>query len=149
MVFNDDMLNILEKYNGDKEQKSYVKGLNDMLRAVRKIYGENENDGFTADELKRIFGTIYFDEIIKEYSANDIVQKIKNYEKAQLEINVGDEVEGKGYWLQGVVTFINKDSNKVDILCKDGTVAANVLPSSLKKTCRHFDVFNDITKLFN
>ena len=146
--FSETELTRLKKYDNHRVFETYAKGLNDMLNAVRKIYNESDNDGLTVSELIRIFGTSDFSEIITDNSSNDIVREINNYEKEQLEIRVGDEVEGKEVWLKGVVTFVDDESGRVDVLCKNGKTAVNVSPSYLRKTCRHFQLFDNIEKLF-
>lgn len=141
-----------EKRMENKRDESYLKGAEDMRKAISAI--TIVNGGMSAQDLEEFFGAHHYGYILIENSAKDIIDKVNQWkeEKEKLEeteFKVGDEVEFwdtncelfKKYviikadpsstviWLLNLKTFcrIWYDKDKI---------------SDLKKTGRHFDTID-------
>jgi len=106
LVFDEEGLNKLEKYDPDKEydrgfeqgcayaekenklptdaeaygyEKGYEKGLNDAWEAARKIAMYQDNAGLQATDLLNAFKFTAPWSIFKNYSADEAIKKIKAY----------------------------------------------------------------------
>ena len=146
-------LSILEgllRNDRDDAQKqvneAYQKGLDDAWEAAKKIVCDEELDWNT---LLHIFNRGNFDGIFGDFSASEAIEKLKAYEekqKAENEINVGDEVDWSGD--KFIVTRIFQPYDKAeecDGVDMDGCTYHDVLISGLTKTGRHVDI-TDILK---
>ena len=118
------------------------KGLDDAWECVKRIYD------LQCDTVKEIFGSIYFKDVLENYSASEAIAKIKEYEekqKADSEVKVGDEViDGKVFNSgKGIVTFVSP--TVVYVLWYDGSTGRRKL-EDIKKTGIHFDQMVEILK---
>lgn len=59
----------------------YERGLEDAWKAIYKIVADVPEGGLDACSLRDIFGLITLKQIISEYSPQDVMQKIKEYEE--------------------------------------------------------------------
>lgn len=119
---------------------AYERGLDDAWECARKII-----DSATSVEgcewFEEIFGKGTITNIFKEYSASEIIVKIKEYEEKQKqtddEIKVGDEVDVPQLDCKGIVIA---EANKETILVlseyMDGVLRTE--KHKVKKTGRYF-----------
>ena len=70
--------------------KGYNQGLSDAWECARKIA---LTAGLSIDAMYSIFGTEDPEPILREYSVNECIEKIQQYEQEKEEIKVGDEVK--------------------------------------------------------
>ena len=101
----------------------------EVLDAVNRIYD------IPQDDRGGIFpkATYYVSDIVRKYSASEIIEKIRQYEQEQEQIQVGDEVispDGKG-----VVTEISDRTARIMFSSGLGYM---VKSEDLTKTGRHF-----------
>ena len=113
-----------------KTNAAYQKGLEDVWETVKKLFG------YTFEEKATIFKTTSVRDIARKYSASEAIEKIRQYEKEQRKIQVGDEVtDDKGD--TGVCTEISYPANSMHIMYADGT-ATDISLTGVTQTGRHF-----------
>lgn len=145
-----------EKRMEQKRDESYLKGTEDMRKAVNMLY-DARNIGLTPQKMEDLFGTYYIPSILGRFPAITVIDGLKRFlkdkeeEKEKLketEFKVGDEVEHSDH--------INGSCNKYIVIKADSD--SNVLwlldlrtflriwiykdDSSLKKTGKHFDTID-------
>ena len=119
----------------------YEKGLNDAWECARKIFLPVAQEGLPVSTLIQIFGSKPTEYILKKYSASEAMEKIRQYEQEQEEIQVGDEVafhydDGRPDTVV-VVTYIGQDGF-IDGMDGRGTQYAHKNPKKWTKTGRTF-----------
>lgn len=119
-------------------------GRNDAWEAVRKIVLNPYNGGISISDLVSIFGNSSIQNIVKNYSASEVIAELKAYEKKQKaddEVKVGDEVKhklaSKNDDSRGIVTKEWKDVYY--IMWSDGS-SGRWDKDRIVKTGRHFDI---------
>lgn len=115
----------------EKEEEFYQKGLSDAWEAARKILFNPDDGGMSAIDVNEVFGESSWT-VMKDFSASEVVAKIKEYEDSKQKIKVGDEVEDGVANL--VVLEINEDGT-VEGFTDYGSVV-HAIPR--KKTGRYF-----------
>lgn len=109
--------------------KLIEQGRNEVWEASRKIYLSEDNGGLPANEIRKIFNVEWYSSIIREFSASEVVAKLRAYEwqmeqeaqkekeaqKADEEIKVGDEV------ILDVNSAFDTNSKAI-VISKDGNV---------------------------
>lgn len=129
-----------------QRMKTYEDGLNEAWEAARKIACLSSDDGYTMEDLIKIFGLDCVSTIFKKQSANEAVTKIKEYENR---IEVGDEVYCLDINYPRVVTCIFEVRETGDIkavsFASSGKVCVDYV-SDLKKTGRHFTQIEEVLK---
>lgn len=111
---------------------AYRKGLADVWDAARKIGDMPYGDG------EKIFGVSGW-HIFEKCTASEVIEKLKDYEREQEEIKVGDEIIYCG--LRCVVMKLDEKGNIERYFMHDGTTFHNKTGfqnSDVKKTGRHF-----------
>lgn len=73
--------------------KDYKYGMAEAWEMAKRIFLSKENGGFGAAELNEIFGTTKIEEIFGKYTPQQAREKIKAWEEAIEEIQVGDVVK--------------------------------------------------------
>lgn len=73
-------------------ERHYQKGLSDAWEAARKILFNPDDGGMSAVDVNEVFGENSWT-VMKDFSASEVVAKIKEYEDSKHKIKVGDEVE--------------------------------------------------------
>lgn len=121
--------------------KAYNKGIQDLYDACR-ILAEPVPD------LRPIFGSVYIETIVLNYSPQEIIDKIKQWktekEQKDQEFHVGDEVTTKND-LVGIIIDVGDNNSGIVWITYRATPAARGLDScwvnsaNCKKTGRHFD----------
>lgn len=124
--------------------KTYEDGLNDAWELAREVISSpnNENKSFTWVSENVIGSNVALFDIIRNYSASEIIEEIKKYE----EIKVGDEIEriNGNHDRKYIVTKII-ESDYINIMFDDGGVGY-VNPIHYRKTGRHYPQIEEILK---
>jgi len=133
-----DGLNRISDYEDKIRKEAYEKGLSDAWEAARKIC---TNWVLPDSVLSEIFGmdkTI--DDIMKENTASEAIEKIRQYEQEKEEIEVGDEVENTQTGVKFIVTHIwfNNHGEKGVSGFNHNCSAFSTTIELVKKTGRHF-----------
>lgn len=63
-----------------KTLKAYEEGINDLMRCVKKIVCDVDDGGLTCNELEEIYGDKSYVNILSEYSALELMAKLKGWE---------------------------------------------------------------------
>jgi len=110
----------------------YEKGLNDAWEAARKIWK------YDTTTLRAIFGEgIMRMDWFMKFTASEAIEKIRQYEQEQEEIQVGDEVMLDNTGRKYVVLVVDDENKPVKLLENDG-YTLTVENAYLTKTGRHF-----------
>lgn len=86
-------------------EKTYEDGQLDMWEKIKKVVLSLELGGYTEKELEEIFGekNLTITEILEDYSLNEFISLINNYEKEkEKKLRVGEEIKlntGETYWV--------------------------------------------------
>ena len=123
-----------------KIDEAYNKGMQDLYDALR-IFSE------PVPRMREIFGSVYMEKIILEYSPKEIIDKVNQWkaekEKEEQEFHVGDEVAVDK--LIGIIIDIDDDNNNIVWVTYRSTPVTRGLDfcwayrAKCKKTGRHFD----------
>ena len=111
--------------------KTYSQGLSDAWELARKIYNMHTAD---IDKIFGVNGGFY--EVIRDFTAEEALAKIEDYEKEK-KIKVGDVVRTIGGIIAGVVTRVNSENPHV--VWADGATG-DYMKSHLVKTGKHIDI---------
>lgn len=131
----------LKEESEDAKDKTYEEGLNEAWELARDIIAmpNSENKSLIGVRYNALGNDALYD-IIRNYSASEIIKMIKEYE----EIIVGDEVTNEEEW-KGVVTWINPNGEYMEVILEDGTTI-QWKKTSFKKTGRHFPQIEEVLK---
>lgn len=113
----------------------YQKGLKDAWEAARKICLEEDDGGIPASAIKDIFNVRNYRYAVKDYSASEAIEKIRQYEQKQEEIKVGDEVEAMAG--NAVVIEVIDGGQTVRYMYPD-TITGRNKACNVTRTGRHF-----------
>ena len=146
MFIPDDLFEVDDEKKKEIEDEAYQRGLADAWEAARKIVS---TDGLDYRELIEIFGMD--DMIIDEFTAQEAIRRIKEYEEkkkakaeaeAEEEIHVGDEVVK-----QNGTTFTVAEITEIFAYGIDHTGRfASEVKKNLHKTGRHFPQVEQLLK---
>lgn len=139
----------------EESDRTYQQGLEDAWEIVKKI-AKNENiGGYSYNMLQNTFGTIYVDNIALNFTVQETISKIKEYEEQQKQdaeqvqdIQVGDEVVSV-YGTKGVVVGMDiyEDEVWLSLLMRHHKVPQFVKASWVKtKTDRYFPQIAEVLK---
>ena len=101
----------------DIADKTYAQGLYDAWELAKKIYHAPCDGGYSADEIKNIFGCTIG--IMSKFTAEEALAKIEAYEKEK-EIKVKTIVETHDGSHKGVVTLV-REKGDFFVLWDNGT----------------------------
>ena len=156
LVFDEEGLSRLEELNSDYinehygqlQDDAYQRGLNDAWEAAKKLFSsmadsdidkafpiEWNNGGFNA---------------LMNLQPQEAIEKLKAYEerqKADDEIEVGDEIRPSYSDIAGVVTLIDDDT--IYVLWRDGSSTSMIKLKEVRKTGRHFDIASILEDMRN
>lgn len=137
-----------EKRMEQKRDESYLKGTEDMRKAVNMLYDASAV-GLSSQKMENLFGTKDIPSIIGRFPAITIIDVLKHVLKEQeQEFKVGDEVEVSEYGIGSCNKYIvikaDSDSNVLWLLDLRTFLRIWIYKddSSLKKTGRHFDAID-------
>ena len=127
-----------EIYDSGK-RAMYQKGLKDAWEAARKIVLPGDVSGIYLADLEEIFDRSSLQDVIKDYSASECIEKIRAYEQEKKELFlVGDEVEGDEDGQRGVVIDSRFENSQVAVLTGNSKVYSWWSKCAIHKTGRHF-----------
>ena len=121
-----------------KNDNEYNRGIEECLSAVRKLMLLPEDGGLTTTEIEVIFGTGTRYDILRKYTAHEIITMIQAYIKRP---KIGDEViceSSYDYDIVGekmIVLAIDED-DEITCLCRDGRIMDTI--STYSKTGKHY-----------
>ena len=137
-----------EKRMKEKRDESYLKGTEDMRKAVNMLY-DASNIGLTPQMMQELFGTVYIPSILSQFSAVYIINGLKLFfEEREQVFQVGDEVEHSdhrnGSCNKYIVIKADSDSDVLWLLDLRTFLRIWIYKddSSLKKTGKHFDTID-------
>lgn len=149
MLMNDTEMSIicemamkyLDEYESREENKAeaYNKGLEDAWELAKKIVVDCKD--MTGKEFQDIFG-YYLCEVFVNYTPQEALAKLEAYEKAQVEIKVGDVLKARLNGMKCVVSS-DKGCNGFVLTFPDGSGATEDLTfikQNYKKTGKHIDI---------
>ena len=122
------------------KQDGYQKGLNDAWEAARTLWN--------TPNRKEVFGHITFNTTLTTLTAQETIEKIRQYEQEnEEEIQVGDEVKSiERGWTAVVVRISNDDS--LILMDSNGAIADAYNKTMFVKTGRHFsEIAEVLTKM--
>jgi len=137
----------------EMEISKYIeKGRNEAWGAIKRIVLPKSKGGLSLDELKKLFGTHWFDEISEIYTLEEILDKIHDFEKKQKQkqeesskIRVGDEVIYNCGNDKGKATVIDVDVDVLHLLTENGCYISEEF-KDVKKTNRNFSEIAEVVK---
>ena len=119
---------------------------------IKKIVLNHEDGGISIPELSEIFGFYTIQSIFKNYTLQQIIEKLEAYEeeqKANAEIKVGDEVINNTTGTKGILLEPEiKDMLAIVIIPNQRWKTFNSRHSNLTKTGKHYDI-EDLLKVMN
>lgn len=123
-------------------------GQQDAWNLAKKIVNTVNDGGYSLDELSDIFGTPSPRSVLKEYTYDSAMERIRKYEAKHIEI--GDEVKINGFpecdpEARFVVMWVNEKSHMIRGVSVNGEKFYSTSPNCVTKTGRHF---NEIAKMF-
>lgn len=116
----------------------YNRGVGECLSAVRKLMFLPDDGGLTTTEVEEIFGTGTRYDILKRYTAHEIITMIQEYTKRP---KIGDEIVCESsyeYSIVGekmIVLAIDED-DEITCLCRDGRIRDTI--NTYSKTGKHY-----------
>ena len=116
----------------------YDTGLSDAWDAAKKLEFGTDKGGIPASIIEEIFGTLIPNRVLRNFTASEAIEKIRQYEQEQEnEFKVGDEFENESGKKFVVLKMNGKEIDRyVD---DDGsTYHMNVKYRVMRKTGRHF-----------
>ena len=123
---------------------TYDAGLNEAWEYARKIACEVHHGGLFAGDLEEIFGTRFTTDIFRDNTASEAIAKIKEKQKQDDEIKVGDEVYVLDKNRTYVVTRIT-DAGIAVLIAQSGCYS-EFNKCNLKKTGRHFPEIAEVLR---
>ena len=121
-----------------KNNNEYNRGVEECLSAIRKLMFLPEDGGLTEEEVEVIFGTGTRYDILREYTAHEIITMIQAFTKRP---KIGDEViceSSYDYNIVGekmIVLSIDED-DEITCLCRDGRITDTI--NTYSKTGKHY-----------
>ena len=120
----------------------YQKGLKDAWEAARKIVLPGDVSGIYLADLEEIFDRSSLQDVIKDYSASECIEKIRAYEQEKEEIKVGDEVNAP--FGKAIVVNIDSVAEKIWLVYADGHGGFEYFKDAPTKTGRRFPEIDEV-----
>lgn len=114
-------------------KENYQKGLDDAWECARRITCLPQDGGISNSGLDAIFEISNIQEIMKNFSVSEAMERIKAYEEEQNGIRVGDEV--KATLGNAIVTYVTEEI--AEYIYWSGKYGGDYL-ENLERTGRHF-----------
>ena len=144
LVFDEFGLSKLEKYEEQKADSGYAQGMHDAWQAARKIACFVDDGGINTEDLAGVFGSGMACDIMRDYTAAEAIEKIREFEEAGSAICVGDEVTAEDGSARFIVTHIGYDISGIGL---DGSVYA-YLPDEIDgKTGVHYCITETLSSM--
>lgn len=127
------------KENHDSED--YQKGLTDAWNLIKRLFSES----YARDDLEAIFGVSSVNSVIRTYTVEETMQKIKEYEQKQIHVNDIVRFMIPDGERNGIVTRINAH-NIVTVISHDGSSYTGS-GDKFTKTGRQIDISSVLEEL--
>ena len=132
-------------------EEPYQRGLDDAWELGRKVAFDVVDGGISIYDLNKLFCTYTRYGIFKNYSVQEVMKRIEDYEKQKDAIKIGDEVEqitnsGNPTGVSCIVTNIGDD--KFNGITEDGkaVVCSSQIYRWWRKTGRTFPQIAEVLK---
>jgi len=137
------VVNNIETQAEKAQEEAYQKGLSDAWDAARTLWN--------TPNRKEIFGHTTFNTVLTTLTAQEAIEKIRQYEQEKEEqIQVGDEVTPRETEYDDmIVTRLWKDdydSDCIDAIGFDGRIGS-FLVSRVSKTGKHYEIAEVLAKM--
>ena len=116
------------KIRDELEKQAYQKGLKDAWDAARTLWN--------TPNRKEIFGHTAFNTVLTTLTAQETIEKIRQYEQEQKQLHVGDEVNAP--FGKAIVVNIDSVAEKIRLVYADGHGGFEYFKDAPTKTGRHF-----------
>ena len=161
----DKIMDEIKKIVKDEHQRGYEEGYADgvldcrrerakytaerLYDALRLIYDSSDDGGMAPYDVVPVFGTVGLYDILLEFSAKEIIDKVEAYkekkEQEEEEIRVGDVLKAiaeidEDDALEYVVTYIDADHKHYDCIGLDGAVYQDVDIQAMAKTGKRYEI---------
>lgn len=124
----------------------YNKGLEDAWELAKKIILPTFYGGYSSGELQNIFGYRSPESVLKAFTPQEALAKVKAYDNKMNSIRVGDVVTVKG-GISDFESIVTKVSGRVVYrLFMDGSCDGNANKEDLVKTGRHFESIDEFMR---
>lgn len=127
------------KENHDSED--YQKGLTDAWNLIKRLFSES----YARDDLEAIFGVSSVNSVIRTYTVEETMQKIKEYEQKQIHVNDVVRFMTPDGERNGIATRINAH-NFVTVISHDGNSYTGSC-DRFTKTGRQIDISTVLEEL--
>ena len=117
-----------EKSGQSFYEDGYQRGLNDAWDSARTLWN--------TPNRKEIFGHTTFSTVLTTLTAQETIEKIRQYEQEKEEIQVGDEVNAP--FGKAIVVNIDSVAEKIRLVYADGHGGFEFFKDAPTKTGRHF-----------
>lgn len=126
-------------------EQGRIKGQEEAWELAQKIVLDEEDGGYSANELGKIFDHQYLRNVFN-LTYSEVVAKVEAWEKAKEEIKVGDVIRSKTNDIEMcVLGYVNPSwINGVD---KYGNLYFGRSVEDYKKTGKHIDVVNMLSQI--
>ena len=128
---------------GDQHEEEYNQAFNQGAEAAWELARKivlYDKDSYSGEELKEIFGYAYSQTIMKNYTYQEVTEKVAEWEKAKEEIKRGDIIRNKySTSSKFCVTDIGCDGHLYGV-GRYGLTYSNKNPEDWEKTGRHIDI---------
>ena len=128
---------------GDQHEVEYNQAFNQGAEAAWELARKiilYDKDSYSGEELKEIFGYAYSQTIMKNYTYQEVTEKVAEWEKAKEEIKRGDIIRNKySTSSKFCVTDIGCDGHLYGV-GRYGLTYSNKNPEDWEKTGRHIDI---------
>ena len=121
-------------------ESARIAGQNEAWKLAKKIVGEVRDDGYSAEELRQIFGYPVSQPCIMENTYQKAAEKVAEWEKAKEEIKVGDIIrsnEDSGFY--ALVVNIDKETQTAFLITENRSLTFLKLDQCFK-TGHHIDI---------
>lgn len=142
---------LIKYFKPSAVEESYQRGLEDAWKCARRLLFNVEDGGMSTSELCEIFHRNGFYSILKDYSVQEAMKRIEDYEKQKDAIKIGDEIEqitnsGNPTGVSCIVTNIGDD--KFNGITEDGkaVTCSSQINRWWRKTGRTFPQIEEVLK---
>ena len=136
---NSDYIN---EHFSDLQDTAYQRGLDDAWEAARRVAFNSHMGGLSVEDLEKAFDCLVPQQVFKNYTAQQIIEKLKAYEekqKADDEIKVGDEVEDHTDSLHKKAAVLSIKGDVLHVIAAGGGTWM-LRKNNAVRTGRHFDI---------
>lgn len=125
----------------EESDRAYRQGLDDAWVVIKKITKDETVGGYSFEMIRDIFSSACVYDIVRNYTAEEAIAKIKEYEDKQKQdtIRIGDEIETKFGTRGVVITDTPDEEGTISVWFRTDAHVQSYPVKDLMKTGRHFD----------